>query len=378
MIHEFYEREKPVPPEDYVRVDHVLLKNYVTSIFEKLGVRRWEAEIVADVLVTADLFGISSHGVQRTRRYVDGIKTENIDIYSEPKIIVDRGAIAIIDACNGLGQPVSVKAMELAIEKARNYGVSLVLVRNSNHFGIAGYYSLKAVEKGYIGVTMTNSVNLVAYTHTIDRIIGTNPIAIGVPKREPPPILFDAATSVVPVGKIEIYSKQGKEIPPGWAIDSNGNVLYGNASYVLKMIKAKKAALLPLGGLGEKHGGHKGSGLSFIIDIVSGVLSGAAWGVHVGYTVGEKPSNVGHAFMAIDISAFMSIEEFYNRLQQYIDEIKSARKHSKADRIWIPGEKAWYTMMTRKKIGIPLHKNVYNELINIGIDVGVELELKTL
>ena len=378
MIHEFYEREKPVPPEDYVRVDHVLLKNYVTSIFEKLGVRRWEAEIVADVLVTADLFGISSHGVQRTRRYVDGIKTENIDIYSEPKIIVDRGAIAIIDACNGLGQPVSVKAMELAIEKARNYGVSLVLVRNSNHFGIAGYYSLKAVEKGYIGVTMTNSVNLVAYTHTIDRIIGTNPIAIGVPKREPPPILFDAATSVVPVGKIEIYSKQGKEIPPGWAIDSNGNVLYGNASYVLKMIKAKKAALLPLGGLGEKHGGHKGSGLSFIIDIVSGVLSGAAWGVHVGYTVGEKPSNVGHAFMAIDISAFMSIEEFYNRLQQYVDEIKSARKHSKADRIWIPGEKAWYTMMTRKKIGIPLHKNVYNELINIGIDVGVELELKTL
>jgi len=378
LIHEFYEREKPVPPEDYVRVDHVLLKNYVTSIFEKLGVRRWEAEIVADVLVTADLFGISSHGVQRTRRYVDGIKTENIDIYSEPKIIVDRGAIAIIDACNGLGQPVSVKAMELAIEKARNYGVSLVLVRNSNHFGIAGYYSLKAVEKGYIGVTMTNSVNLVAYTHTIDRIIGTNPIAIGVPKREPPPILFDAATSVVPVGKIEIYSKQGKEIPPGWAIDSNGNVLYGNASYVLKMIKAKKAALLPLGGLGEKHGGHKGSGLSFIIDIVSGVLSGAAWGVHVGYTVGEKPSNVGHAFMAIDISAFMSIEEFYNRLQQYIDEIKSARKHSKADRIWIPGEKAWYTMMTRKKIGIPLHKNVYNELINIGIDVGVELELKTL
>ncbi|RLG82819.1 MAG: malate dehydrogenase [Thermoprotei archaeon] len=378
MEHELYEREKPIPPEDYIRVDHVSLKNYVARIFEKLGVRKWEAEIVADVLVTADLFGISSHGVQRTRRYVDGIKIGNIDIYSEPKIIMDRGAIAIIDACNGLGQPVSIKAMELAIKKAASYGVSLVLVRNSNHFGIAGYYSLKAVEKGYIGVTMTNSVNLVAYTHTVDRVIGTNPIAVGIPKSEPPPILFDASTSVVPVGKIELYSKQGKEVPSGWVIDSNGNILHGNASYVLKMIKAKKAALLPLGGLGEKHGGHKGSGLAFIIDIISGVLSGAAWGIHVGYTVGEKPSNIGHAFMAIDINAFMSIDEFYNRLQQYINEIKSARKHPKAEKIWIPGEKAWYTMITRKKIGIPLHKNVYNELISIGKDVGVELKLKIL
>ena len=378
MIQEFYEREKPFPPEDYVRMDHVILRKYVTRIFEKLGVRKWEAETVADVLVTADLFGISSHGVQRTRRYVDGIRTGNINIRGEPEIIIERGATAVIDAHNGLGQPVGIKAMELAIKKAKEYGVSLVLVRNSNHFGIAGYYSLKAVEKGFIGVTITNSVNLVAYTHTIDRIIGTNPIAIAIPKREPPPILFDAATSVVPVGKIEIYSKQGKEIPPGWVIDSEGNILYGNASYVLKKIKAREAALLPLGGLGEKFGGHKGSGLSFIVDIISGVLSGAAWGIHVGYTVGEKPSNVGHAFMAIDIEAFISIEEFYNRLQQYIDEIKASRKHPKADRIWIPGEKAWYTMITRTKIGIPLHKNVYRELITIGNELGVELKLKTL
>lgn len=377
MTCELYEREKPILPEDYIRVDHVLLKSYVAKIFEKLGVRKWEAETVADVLVTADLFGISSHGVQRTRRYVDGIRAGNINIRARPKVIVERGAIAVIDSCNGLGQPVSVKAMDLAVEKAKNYGVSLVLVRNSNHFGIAGYYSLKAVEKGFIGIAITNSVNLVTYTNTIERIIGTNPIAVGIPKREPPPILFDAATSVVPVGKIEIYSKQNKVIPPGWVIDFNGNILHGNAEYILRRIRAKEAALLPLGGLGEEHGGHKGSGLSFIIDIISGVLSGAAWSIHVGYTVGEKPSNVGHAFMAIDIEAFMPIEEFFNRLQQYVNEIKSARKHPDADRIWIPGEKAWYTMITRKKIGIPLHKNVYRELIGIG-KVGVEMELKTL
>ncbi|OYT31670.1 MAG: malate dehydrogenase [Thermofilum sp. ex4484_79] len=376
MEYEYYEREKPVPPEDYVRVDHVMLRDYVTSIFERLGVFKWNAEVVADVLVTADLFGISSHGVQRVRRYVDGIRSGNIDIHAEPKIIIDRGAIAVIDACNGLGQPVSVRAMELAIKKAHDYGVSLVLVRRSNHFGIAGYYSLKAAERGYIGVTMTNSVNLVAYTNTVERIIGTNPIAVAVPKLEPPPILFDAATSVVPVGKIEIYAKQGKKIPSGWVIDRKGNILHGDAAPILKKIKTHEAALLPLGGLGEEHGGHKGSGLSFVIDIISGVLSGAAWGLHVGYTVGKKPSNVGHAFIAIDIEAFMSREEFNDRINRYVMEIKSSKKHPKADRIWIPGEKAWLTMETRKKIGIPLHKNVYKELTDIGMEVGVETTLK--
>ncbi len=378
MEYTYYEREKPFPPEDYVRVNHVVLRDYVTSIFERLGVSRLDAEIVADVLVTADLFGISSHGVQRVRRYVDGIRTGNIDIRAEPRIIVERGAVAVIDACNGLGQPVSVKAMELAIEKARDYGVSLVLVRRSNHFGIAGYYSLKAVEKGYIGITMTNSVNLVAYTNTVERIIGTNPIAVAIPKPEPPPILFDAATSVVPVGKIEIYAKQGKKIPPGWVIDQGGNILHGDAAPILEKIRAREAALLPLGGLGEEHGGHKGSGLSFIIDIISGVLSGAAWGIHVGYTVGEKPSNVGHAFIAIDIEAFMPRREFYERINKYVMEIKNSRKHPEADHIWIPGEKAWLTMETRKRIGIPLHKNVYKELVGIGSEVGVNTVLKTL
>ncbi len=379
MSLELYEREKPFPLEDYVRVNHVELKEFVKEIFLKLGVRSWDAGVVADVLVTADLFGISSHGVQRVGRYVDGIRSGNVRVDVEPEIIVDRGAIAVVDAYYGLGQPVSVKAMELAIEKARDYGVGMVLVRRSNHFGIAGYYSLKAVERGFIGVAMTNSVNLVAYTHTVERLIGTNPLAVGVPKRSPPPILFDAATSVVPVGKIELYAKQGKKIPVEWAIDYNGEPLYGDASTVLEKIKSKEAALLPLGGLGEELGGHKGSGLSFIIDILSGILSGAAWGVHVGYTVGEKSSNVGHCFIAIDIDVFMDRKEFYNRIEKYISEIKSAKKHPKAERIWIPGEKAWLTMETRKKIGVPLHKNIYRELHEIARSIGIDkkLEIKT-
>ena len=375
---EYYEREKPIPPEEYVRVHHQELKEFVTDIYKALGVPDRDAEIVADVLVTADLFGISSHGVQRVRRYVEGIRIKNVNINAKVRVVRDFGATALIDGDNGLGQPIGVKAMELAIEKAKKYGVSLVLVKNSNHFGIAGYYSLKAVEKGLIGITITNSENLVAYVNTVGRTLGTNPIAVAIPRQSPPPILFDAATSVVPVGKIEIYSKLDKKVPPGWVIDLEGNILSGNAKEILKAIRSKKAALLPLGGLGEEFGGHKGSGLAFIIDIISGVLSGAAWGYHVGHTIGTRPANVGHAFAAINIEAFMDKDEFFERIETYVKEIKSLKKHPKADRIWIPGEKAWLTMQTRLKIGIPLHRNVYNELIQIAREVGITRELRII
>ncbi len=376
---ELYEKERPVPPEDYVRVNHAELKEFVKEIFKSLNVTEEDAEVVADVLVKADLFGISSHGVQRVGRYVGGIKVGNVNVKARAKVIKDLGATALIDADNGLGQPVSVKAMRLAIEKAKRYGVGLVLVRNSNHFGIAGYYSLIACDEGFIGLTITNSENLVSYVNTLGRTLGTNPIAIAVPKEgEPPFILFDAATSVVPVGKVEIYSKVGKEVPPGWVIDEEGNILSGNATQVLKMIKEGRASLLPLGGLGEEFGGHKGSGLAFMIDIIAGVLSGAAWGYHVGYTIGERPANVGHAFMAIDIEAFMDRDEFMRRLMKYVNEIKSLKKHPKADRIWLPGEKAWLTMKTRLRIGIPLHKNVYRELLRIAEDVGLSMKLRII
>jgi len=375
---EYYEREPPIPPEDYVRVNHIELKDFVTDIFIALGVPKGDANIVADALVTADLFGISSHGVQRVKRYVGGIKVGNVNVKANVKVVRDHGATALIDGDNGLGQPIGVRAMELAIEKAKKYGVSLVLVKNSNHFGIAGYYSLKAVEKGFIGITITNSENLMAYVNTVGRTLGTNPIAIAIPRPNPPPILFDAATAVVPVGKIEMYSRLGKKIPPGWVIDPEGNILHGDPKKVLKAIKEGDAAILPLGGLGEEFGGHKGSGLAFIIDIISGVLSGAAWGVHVGYTIGTKPANVGHAFATIDIEAFMSKDEFFERIETYVKEIKSLKKHPKADRIWLPGEKAWLTMQTRLKIGIPLHKSVYKELMNIAKEAGAKKELRII
>jgi len=373
-----YEREKPIPPEEYVRVDYESLKKWVKSVYVKLGLLEDHAEIVADVLTMADLMGISSHGVQRVSRYVIGIKLGTVNPRPKVRIVKDFGATALIDGDNGLGHPIALYAMNVAISKAERYGVSLVLVKNSHHFGIAGYYSLKAAEKGFIGLAITNSEPLVAYTHTAERYLGTNPIAVAIPRRNPPPILFDAATSVVPVGRIELYSKIGKEVPPGWAIDLEGNILSGNAKEILKAIRERKAALLPLGGLGEELGGHKGSGLSMIIDVFSGVLSGAVWGWHVRHTISDRPANVGHAIAAVNIDAFMNKDEFFDRLEKFISEIKSLKKHPKAERIWIPGEKAWHTMQTRLKIGIPIHKAVLNELKKISNEASVPFTVKII
>lgn len=376
-IESLYEREPPIPPSEYVRVKHTEIGEFVSKIFAAAGLMIDDARIVTDVLVTADLMGISSHGIQRVRRYIDGLLRCCVNPRPKMKVERDYGATALLNADNGLGHIAGVKAIEIAVEKARKYGVSLVLVRNSHHYGIAGYYSLKAVEKGYIGISSTNSEKLVAYVNTVTRCLGTNPIAVGIPRKAPPPILFDAATAVVPVGKIEIYAKLGKEVPEGWVIDSEGKILSGDASRVLAEIRTGKASILPLGGLGEELGGHKGSGLAFIVDIISGVLSGAAWGLHVGYTVNVVPANVGHSFAAIDIDAFMPKEEFYERIEKYIAEIKSLKKHPSADRIWIPGEKAWNTMMTRLRLGIPVHIKVCEELNSIAESLGLNEKLCT-
>ncbi|MEM1918034.1 MAG: Ldh family oxidoreductase [Sulfolobales archaeon] len=370
-----YEKEPPIPPNEYVRVKHTVLREFISKIFVAAGLSSNDSWVVADVLVTADLMGISSHGVQRVRRYIDGLLHCCVNPKPKIRVVRDFGATALIDADNGLGHVAGVKAVEVAIEKAKRYGVSLVLVKNSHHYGIAGYYSLRAVEKGFIGISATNSEKLVAYVNTTTRSLGTNPIAVGIPRKTPPPILFDAATSIVPAGKIEVYAKMGKKVPEGWVIDFEGRMLSGDAAEILSEIRAGRASILPLGGLGEEFGGHKGSGLAFIIDVISGVLSGAAWGLHVRYTVDTAPANVGHSFAVIDIDAFMPKEEFYERIESYIDELKSLKKHPSADRIWIPGEKAWNTMMTRLQIGIPVHIKVCEELNLIAKNLGINEKL---
>ncbi|MEM2202703.1 MAG: Ldh family oxidoreductase [Candidatus Bathyarchaeia archaeon] len=372
-VNRLYEKTVPTPPDEYVRVDYESLRSFVADVLTAYGVSEEDSRIVADVLVTADLMGIESHGVQRLRRYTVGIQVGSVNPRAKPSVVRESASTVLVDGNSGLGQVVAYNAMEIAIKKAAEVGVSVVGVRNSHHFGIAGYYALQAVRRNMIGMVMTNSEALVAYTHTVGRNVGTNPIAVGFPAKKPPPILFDAATSVVPIGKIEVYAKEGKKIPLGWAMSSEGKPLDDP-----KEVLAKKGAILPLGGFGEDFGGHKGAGLALVVDVLCGVLTGANYGKNVKHTTEKEPANVGHFMIAIDIDKITPINTFLDRIEDYKSYVKNLARISENIEVWIPGEKAWLTMETRKKIGIPLHKNILKELQEEGVKAGVKFNVKML
>jgi LDH2 family malate/lactate/ureidoglycolate dehydrogenase len=355
--------EKGSPDGDYVRVPKERLFSFVASVLESIGVPGEDAKIVADNLVMADLRGVESHGVQRLRRYVDGIRSGGVNVHPRIRVLREGPSYALVDGDEGLGQVVGRLAMELAIEKAEKSGIGVVTVRNSNHYGIAGYYSLMAAERDMIGISMTNSRPLVAPTGGVERFLGTNPISVAAPTHGRP-FLLDMATSIVPIGKLEVYRRKGKPIPEGWAINGEGDV----TTDVREVFSG--GALLPLGGLGELFGGHKGYGLSLMVDVLTGVLSGGTWSRHVGNTE-ERNSEVDHFFMAIKIENFTPVEEFKSRMEAMMSELKTSKKHPRFERIWVHGEKGFLTMETRLRLGIPIYVGVLRELNRIGMETGV-------
>ncbi len=351
----------------YVRVPADGLKDFVTRVLEKLGVPHEDASITADVLVRADLRGIESHGVARLRRYVDGIKNGVVKTHPNIRVVRETPVTALVDGDYGLGQVVAYRAMKLAIEKAKRNYIGLVGVKNSNHYGIAGYYAMMAVEEDLIGLSLTNTRPLVAPTWSMEKIIGTNPIAIAIPTKGEPYVL-DMATSVAPVGKLEVATRLGKKIPLGWGIDPEGKLTEDPQL-------ARKGALLPLGGIGEEMGGHKGYGLSFVVDVISGVLTGANFGPFVGETQGPKPSNVGHFFGAMRIDAFMPLDEFKERMSKYIELIKKSKKLPGAEEIYVAGEKSAYTEKVRKEKGVALDLKTLEMLKKTGEEFGIPFDL---
>ncbi len=357
-----------VDESEYVRVPRDKLFNVVKNIFVALGVPESDAEIVADNLVMADMRGVESHGVQRLKRYVDGIKAGGVKTNPNIKVVKDSPTYALIDGDEALGQVAAYRAVQIAINKAKKNGIGIVGVKNSNHYGIAGYYAYKIAKEGLLGISMTTSRPLVAHTGAMEKFIGTNPIALGAPVAgEKEPFLLDMATSVVPSGKVEVYRRKNKPVPGEWAISTET----GEITHDPNQILSPKGAILPLGGLGELSGGHKGYGLAVLVDILSGVLLGATWSKHVGGT-SDRHSDVGHLFMAIDPSAFGDAEEFKQNMKKMTEELKNAKKHPNFKRIWVHGEKGHLTMETRLKIGIPIYKKVYNEINEIAKEVGVE------
>src|SRR5438309_2405374 len=354
---------------DTVRVDEKALRGFCEQVLRKLGVPADDARTTTDVLVTADLRGIESHGVARLGRYVTGLKKGFMRPTDQSRVIKETKATALVDGGQSLGQVVGKRGMDLAIKKARDTAIGVVSVRNSNHYGIAGYYSLMALEHNLIGVSMTNASALVVPTFGRTAILGTNPISLAAPTMKEKAFVLDMATSTVPRGKVEVYNRLGQPMPHGWAVDETGRSSTDPARVLNALAKLLGGSLLPLGCGGQELGGHKGYGLALMVDVLCGVLSGAATGLQV-YTDEKKP-NVGHFFMALDPTAFRPLDEFRGDMDRLCRELKESPKAHGQERIYVHGEKSFARMERFREQGIPLDPKVVDGLKKIGTDLGI-------
>jgi len=355
------------------------LTRFCEQVFEKMGVPARDARTTSEVLVLADLRGVESHGVARLRRYYNGLKTGIMIPRPEIKLVHQTPLSALIDAGGALGQVAGRKGMDLAIEKALQSGFGFVSVGNSNHYGIAAYYSLLALKHDLIGISLTNSDAYVVPTFGRTIMLGTNPISVTVPALQERPYVLDMSTAVATLGKLEVYARMGKKIPHGWAVDETG-LSCDDPVRVLNNIKGKiGGGLLPLGGVGEEFGGHKGYGLDLLVDIFSGVLSGSA-NTNLLYPKSKEgkplPSLVGHFFGAMRVDFFRPAEEFKRDMDDMIRRLRKSPKAEGCERIYIHGEKEFELEEKYRKEGIPLYFKVYDDLKAIGGEVGVPFNMQ--
>jgi len=358
--------------DEPILVPAARLHAFVMACLEAVGAAADDAKVVADVLIAANLRGVDSHGVARLRRYVKGIHTGTIEARPSRTIPQEGPATAVIDAGNGLGQPAALAAMRLAIAKAEQIGLGMVLTRRSNHFGIAGYYAMLALEHGMIGMVSTNASPQVAPTFAAEPMFGTNPLAIAIPTGGPSPFVLDMATSTAARGRIEQMRREGKPIPAGWAIGPDGTTTTDAGALIAGLIDRRGHALLPVGGAGETYGGHKGYGLALMVDLLCGPLAGAAWGRHV---YGPSGANLGHCFLAMRVDCFRPWDEFIADSDQLLRDIRAAKKVPGQERVYIPGEKEAEETQRRTRDGIPLLPVVLSDLAKLADEAGVEFSL---
>ena len=337
------------------------LKKFCTDAFLKFGFNEKECEIIVDVLLTSDLYGIESHGMQRLVRYHKGIEKGLIKVDAKPEIVFETPVSAVIEGNDGMGQLLGHKAMEIAIEKAKATGMAVVTVRNSNHYGIAGYYAKMACKEGLIGMSMTNSEAIMVPTFSRKAMLGSNPIAIAMPA-EPYDFFFDASTTVVTRGKLEIYNKLQKPLPDGWALDKNGKGT-SDASDVLKNIVAKAGGgIMPLGGEIEQSGGHKGYGYGMFCEIFTSILSMGLTSNHT--HIGGKGGTC-HGFIAINPAVFGDAAAIREHLSTLLRELREAPKAEGAERIYTHGEKEVIAYEDRLKNGIDVNINTVAEMVDL-------------
>ncbi len=345
------------------------LHQFMIDVFVGSGVPRTDAEICADVLITSDLWGVESHGIGRLKMYYDGIKTGLHKPVTEFEVVKDTPTTAVVDGHNGMGHVIGARSMQMAIDKARSFGMGAVAVRNSSHFGVDGYYALMAVKANMVGMSFTNARPSVAPTFGSIPMLGTNPIAFGAPTDEAIPFLYDAATSITQRGKIEVLAREEKPTPEGWVIDENGQYAT-DTEQLLEGFLENKNALLPLGGLGELMGGHKGYGLGVMVEIFSTAFQKNAF-MHNLPGGGGLPVKIGHFFLAIDIEHFIPLNEFKATTGAIVRELRAAPKIPGQPRIYTAGEKEFESEEIVRKKGVPVNPNLAKDIKVLQSELGL-------
>lgn len=354
----------------YVNVRPEDAGHFCEALFEKYGFTPAESHTITDVLLMADLYGIESHGVQRLIRYAKAIEEGSIQIGAPVETVFETACSAVWDAPRTMGQVVSKRAMEAAMKKARNCGFGAVTVRGSNHYGIAGYYTKMAADQDMLGISMTNTEAIAIPTGGKKAMLGTSPIAVCMPA-DPVPFWFDAATTVVTRGKLEVYQKKEAPLPAGWAADENGLDCADAARVIQNICNKAGGGIFPLGGASELTGSHKGYGFGILVEMFTSIFAGGTTSPHVKHSGNADTS---FCFMAIDYGMFGDKAEIKARMSTLLRELRESPKADGCDRIYTHGEKEVESAQRLQKAGIPVNDKTLKEMREIGASMGLRLE----
>lgn len=351
-------------PEQSIRVPVNKLVEFMQVVLEAMGVPTEDAKIVSDVVITSDLWGIASHGIAHLKMYHERMKAGLQLPVTRWSVVKETPTTAVVDGGNGMGMVVGYNAMKIAIEKARLYGLGAVAVRSSSHYGVAGYYPRMALSEGMVGLSMTNAHPSIAPTFGVTPLLGTNPIAVAVPTDEPFPYLYDAATAVVTRGKIEVAARAGKPIPAGWVISHDGTPVTDTSTLIERMNK-DQVALMPIGGIGELMGGHKGYGLATMVEIFSAAFQNGAYLSELHDTDAQGNPHflrIGHFFLAINIENFIPLAEFKKITGSMMRELRGSQTAPDQPRIYTAGEKEHYNTLYVMEHGVEITPGVQKGL----------------
>ncbi|MFA7075320.1 MAG: Ldh family oxidoreductase [Candidatus Izemoplasmatales bacterium] len=364
--------------DERIFVSWDFIEDFMITAFKKIGVPEKDAKICADILMESDRRGIESHGVNRFKPiYIDRIKAGIQKPITKIDILRETATTAVLDANDGMGMVVSHKAMKLAIEKAKTYGMGMVAVRNSTHYGIAGYYATMASEAGMIGITGTNARPSIAPTFGVENMLGTNPLTFGIPTDEEFPFVLDCATSITQRGKIEYFAKTGKSTPSGMVVGRDG-LPKTDSNQILKDLVNNQVALAPLGGIGEELAGYKGYGYATVVEILSSALQAGSFlrmlsGIDENNNI--KPYHLGHFFIAIDPEAFMGLDSFKKTTGNILRSLRASTKAPGEERIYTAGEKEYLVWLERKEKGVPLNQACIEDIKKVNEMLGLEKKL---